>query len=366
MASTGSLLSFSEVLEAQLDDSLPYPTLKRLLRTLKSYHPAYPDSQHPASGKYSALSQTQRTQSRRNTEHESQNQQQDNNRKAGNQSLREHESNIAIDIEHNSIPELNDSLPIHDPDENERKKEDLQAVATQQVHFLHPAREGNEQISKCRAENRLREEHRSPLKEITSLSGDNPKKRPYCGTTAGTDENNNTTPLKRRRSRSRRRPLRILSSSEESEDECASIMDNVTNIRKEYTHHRRATTKAFSARKGNECIKESIPKEVGELVNKTIYKLIKQSDGGGHVSWCDLRGMLMLQNRAYAEFCGVVDKLFRQSDPLASCPTPESSQSSKGSKSCIFYSNRFWDEVWRDYLESSDDPGRTKLRPNKN
>lgn len=37
-----SVLSFSELLESQLDDSLPYPSLKRLLRTLRDTHPAYP------------------------------------------------------------------------------------------------------------------------------------------------------------------------------------------------------------------------------------------------------------------------------------------------------------------------------------
>lgn len=190
MASTGYLLSFSEVLEAQLDDSLPYPTLKRLLRTLKTYHPAYPTSQNHASWQVYALSQTQRTQSKPDAHQESQRKQQDNNDKCASQSPREDESNFVTGIERSSIPELNDSLPVREPNENGRQNEDLQTVPAVKVQFLDLPREANEQIVRNRAENHLEENPRIPLKEITTLSEDNIKKRPYSRTSEGEDRNN--------------------------------------------------------------------------------------------------------------------------------------------------------------------------------
>lgn len=54
-----SLLTFSEVLSSQVDESLPYGLLKRILRNLKQSHSAYPDRSSSQIHYIQSLSQTQ-------------------------------------------------------------------------------------------------------------------------------------------------------------------------------------------------------------------------------------------------------------------------------------------------------------------
>lgn len=57
--SSTSFLKFSDILDAQLDNSLPYPALKSLLRALKHSCATYSNSNSSSVTKFSTLSQTQ-------------------------------------------------------------------------------------------------------------------------------------------------------------------------------------------------------------------------------------------------------------------------------------------------------------------
>ncbi|CAN8070084.1 unnamed protein product [Agarophyton chilense] len=334
------LLTFSELLEAQLDETLPYPILKRLLRTLKQYHPAYPVLEGTASH-FCSLSQTQTIEAGVGT-HES-------IPKNENQHIRRH----VTGENHRSSMVQNEARLEKDVGSGDRE------VSQNPFRVIDEMEEGSGKCITIFPPFGWSAASKGDGAQVfASLQTHTPRKRNRPEISKANELDSG---LKKKRRQGRRRAPPIPSSSDESEKSSTAHKENkhlASNLKRKCalrSSPRISSKSRLSS--GRVAQKTSLfLSQVGEQINMMLCELIRERGDGEKVTWSDVRQALLERSPKYTGFCVALDKQFVPSDSIALCRSPQNSQSSKGSKSTIFYSNTFWNGVWKDYLTSAEKP----------
>lgn len=86
--------------------------------------------------------------------------------------------------------------------------------------------------------------------------------------------------------------------------------------------------------------------EAGKHLNSLLHTMATQCNHVGVIQWSQFKHEVVQsqsQPGKYDRFCSFVDSIFSSDDPLATGPSDSSAP-------CVYYSDLFWQKTWNDYL----------------
>lgn len=94
---------------------------------------------------------------------------------------------------------------------------------------------------------------------------------------------------------------------------------------------------------------------VGATINALLNTLVQHdSERGECVKWVHLRQQLLDKDFSFFKtFCASMDRVFEPLDPLAAYKGDRGENSQSSARMCVFYSNLFWQDAWKDFCRDS-------------
>lgn len=351
LMSPTAVLRFSDVLAAQTNDELPYSALKKLLRALRTHHPKYPTRTRTAEEctQVCTLSPTQLGRPSKNEKHEMTG---TSAQRGGEQELCELSAERGDELleGHHPVEQTSRLEPLEKSQSSSQRESNGRVRSTNNFYDIMQGAMSSDDWPDPSATvtDDLRDvaASQSLVPDVSQPSQDAFVERSPLIDRNYRDWENHHSPVVNYVS------SHVLSISPKGSQSTVSlpIVSQSTSPPPSPKRRRKAQSPPPSH------------VTVGATINALLNSLVQHDyERGESIKWAHLRQELLdKQFTIFEPFCNSMDRIFDPLDPLATYKGDHVESSQSSAKLCVFYSNLFWQDAWKEYRRDSAD--RSSIR----